>query len=164
MEYRNHSLSFRAYSDGPSKRITFGCGRSRLILDRDRWIHIAAVWGQRARFGRKVLKMDLYIDGKLRNTSHFPNRPNAPADRPTAFFFGRDDWAAPVQAAFDELRVSDVQRYTDDFEPPRIELDVDVHTRALFHFNGSVEGKSYEHGRVLLVGPNGTSPARSPGE
>ena len=151
MEYRNHSLSFRAYSDGPSKRITFGCSRGRLILERDRWIHIAVVWGQRARFGRKVLKMDLYVDGKLRNTTHYPNRPNAPADRPTAFFFGRHDWGAPIQAAVDELRVSGVQRYADDFVPPRMEFAVDEQTRALFHFNRSSAGKSYGHEGSLPV-------------
>jgi hypothetical protein len=47
----------------------------------------------------------------------------------------------------DELRVSDVQRYSGDFTPPPrdAEFAVDGHTRALFHFNGNATGEAFGH-------------------
>ena len=51
-----------------------------------------------------------------------------------------------IDAAVDELRVSDVQRYLKDFEPSRkAELELDEHTRALFHLNGNLQGESWQH-------------------
>jgi len=48
-------------------------------------------------------------------------------------------------AAYDELRISHTQRYTEDFRAPSrdIELRLDEHTRALFHFNGDLDGESH---------------------
>ncbi len=45
-----------------------------------------------------------------------------------------------AQAVLDEFRVSDVARYAADFKPPRAELAVDEHTRALFHFENERHG------------------------
>ena len=52
-----------------------------------------------------------------------------------------------IDAAYDELRLSDIARYAQDFTPPARdrELDLDKHTRALFHFNGSIDGQSHGH-------------------
>ena len=49
-----------------------------------------------------------------------------------------------IDAAIDELRVSDSLRYTADFAPPPMdrELPCDADTRALFHFNGNLNGES----------------------
>ena len=54
---------------------------------------------------------------------------------------------AIAYTAVDELRISDVQRYWEDFTPPYRdrELRLDKHTRALFHFNGSLDGESFGH-------------------
>ena len=50
-----------------------------------------------------------------------------------------------AETTYDELRISDVPRYWEDFTPPPRdkEFAVDEHTRALFHFNGSVQGESH---------------------
>ena len=50
-----------------------------------------------------------------------------------------------LEAVLDELRISDVQRYSADFAPPSRyrELAADEHTRALFHFNGSLDGENH---------------------
>lgn len=41
---------------------------------------------------------------------------------------------------FDELRVSDVVRYREDFKPPTEPFTQDKNTKALFHFDGNLEG------------------------
>ena len=48
----------------------------------------------------------------------------------------------PGDGAFDELRISDTVRYTGDFDPPLGPFAVDEHTKALFHFDNSVDGLS----------------------
>jgi hypothetical protein len=52
-----------------------------------------------------------------------------------------------IDAAYDELRLSDIERYTNDFTPPARdrELELDEHTRALFHFNGNLDGQCHGH-------------------
>jgi len=54
----------------------------------------------------------------------------------------------PVQGAVDDLRISDVQRYTGEFGAPRRDraLRLDEHTRALFHFDGTLEGEARTDG------------------
>jgi hypothetical protein len=48
-------------------------------------------------------------------------------------------------SAIDELRISDIARYTETFRPPLPDREfvLDEHTRALFHFNGNCLGESY---------------------
>jgi len=47
----------------------------------------------------------------------------------------------------DELRLSDTMRYTAAFTPPSTDREFapDEHTRALFHFNGTLDGESHGH-------------------
>ena len=77
----------------------------------------------------------------------FSTHPPIPLGSPKSLVLG------PLDGAVDELRVSDVQRYTADFTPPPRyrELALDERTRALFHFDGDLQGQS--HGsRGGLVG------------
>jgi hypothetical protein len=50
-----------------------------------------------------------------------------------------------LDMAIDELRISGIRRYKNDFVPPSRdeEFKLDEHTRALFHFNGNSQGESY---------------------
>jgi hypothetical protein len=108
------------------------------ILQPGEWVHLAYVWGKTSAKGQ-LLTSALYINGK-RGT-----------DR--AFAFDNEAEFAPVkfilrggmEGAVDELRISSSQRYVRDFEPPsqNRELEMDADTRALFHFNGNVEGESF---------------------
>jgi len=69
---------------------------------------------------------------------------------PTGLNIGRHYASANIDAAVDELRVSDIQRYLTDFEPSRkAEFELDEHTRALFHFNADLQGESWQHGGDL---------------
>ena len=155
MEYvkKGHRFWAHAYSDGPSRRMTFGCHWPHRVLEPDEWIHIAWTWGQEdpgvAEMEDNTLVMRLFVNGKTTGLSTYYNRPNLPADRPLALVLGYAD----VRAAFDELRISDIQRYRKPFRPPQRdrELAPDEHTRALFHFNGDVKGESHGHEGPLPV-------------
>ena len=63
------------------------------------------------------------------------------ANMPKTLTLSRKGYSQEI--AFDELRISDIQRYTKDFTPPTKEFTVDEHTRALFHFNGNMDGQSF---------------------
>jgi hypothetical protein len=136
--------------DGPGGRKQLRMCRDTLISSDD-WIHVAWVWGPdntksgdgAANRGRKVLAVRIFVNGQLGHQSG--NDLDVGADQ---FLTGLPKTLAigpGAEAAYDELRVSDIQRYTEDFTPPARdkEISVDEHTRALFHFNGNAEGQSY---------------------
>jgi hypothetical protein len=113
-----------------------------VIIESSEWIHVAWVWGTEEitdsnSQGRvKIPFTRVYINGKGGNAGP------TPAYQPRTLIF------SPLnnyEAAYDELRISNIQRYTGDFLPPARdkELQLDEHTRALFHFNGNVQGESY---------------------
>ena len=59
-----------------------------------------------------------------------------------AFIGGDKSWVKEhaAEAVLDEFRISDVVRYGDDFVPSRREFEIDVYTRALFHFENECDG------------------------
>lgn len=93
-------------------------------------MHLAWVW----RMKDAGLQTLLFVDGKRGGPHSAAYRKTEPAFAPTALLLAR------LNAAYDELRLSDVPRYTSDFTPPARdrELEVDEHTRALLHFNGDL--------------------------
>jgi hypothetical protein len=106
------------------------CRCQPVVIERGKWIHVAMVWGAVADAnGKSTMELALFVDG----------RPGwvipAAGDRPLG---------PPVRlslepgGAFDEMRISDIRRYTAPFTPPSrdAELEPDKHTRALYHFNG----------------------------
>jgi len=125
--------------------------RPQTLFERNRWVHLAFVWGhrrdvryhpRRLRFGEKVLTVQAYVDGKYLTSG--ANRHSGQ----NSYMKGalNNVLFAASGIALDELRISDVQRYKEDFKPPSRdeELKVDRHTRVLYHFNGNREGVSYE--------------------
>jgi hypothetical protein len=116
------------------------------LLERGEWVHVAYVWGLRPSYGPHGEKLSLmtiqfFVDGKgAKRTMPALAGANGslPQGAPNSLLLG------PLDGVVDELRVSDVQRYTQDFAPPSREKEwvVDGSTRALFHFNGSLEGSS----------------------
>jgi hypothetical protein len=104
---------------------------------------VAWVWGTRQTDQVKeanteqIISSRLFVNGKGGNYGCQGNQ--QPVDMPIKFGLGN------IEAAYDELRISDVPRYWDDFTPPARdkEFQMDEHTRALFHFNGNCNGESY---------------------
>jgi hypothetical protein len=108
--------------------------RRHTIFERGQWVHVAWVWGKSSA---------LYIDGKLGD-----QRP-APMEKPPVsaireFLIGYDRPELNIDAAVDELRISDIERYLGEFAPPPRdrEFSLDRHTRLLMHFNGNTNAES----------------------
>ncbi len=115
-------------------------------MERGRWHHLAYVWGPRedarfhparTEFGEDVLTVRIYLNGEyLWSKSNRQSGQNSRMTGPMRFLS-----FSASGIALDELRVSDIQRYEDDFKPPPRdqELARDAHTRVLYHFNGNKE-------------------------
>jgi hypothetical protein len=144
----SHVLCGEMMSDGESKQCPLQAWRRTLFMA-DRWVHIAWVWGQHESAvankdgvltpRTEMLTMEIFVNGRKGQWRTDPRWRNLPMEMPQQFFM-RD-----ADAAIDELRISDVRRYTRDFVPPvrDAEFSLDEHTRALFHFNGDLNGESY---------------------
>jgi len=158
----SHVLYGYFYSDGLAKYSTLRRYR-RTVFEPGEWTHVAWVWGKEdgitprnppyhTKVRDEVLIARIFVNGKQGSNTGYRWYGNDPVHMPTALSIGRYYASANIDAAVDELRVSDVQRYTSDFVPSReTEFELDEHTRALFHFNGDLGGASWEYAGVLPV-------------
>jgi hypothetical protein len=131
-------------------REDMGTGQ-QIILQAGEWLHLAWVWGETETTtwdskGKpvKIPFASLFINGILGEGGSYKTARLAgcfPANMPKALALGSREHANDM--AYDELRISDAQRYTNDFIPPAKEFTVDEHTRVLFHFNGNGDGTGY---------------------
>ncbi len=152
----SHVLYGSFMSDGLAKPTTLRRYR-RTVFEPGRWTHVAWVWGKEdgivpgnppyhTKVHDDVLVARIFVNGKQGSTTGYRWYGNEPAHMPTELNIGRHYASANIDATVDELRVSDVQRYLLDFEPSRkTEFELDEHTRALFHFNGDLQGESWEY-------------------
>jgi len=116
--------------------------RTETLFERNEWVHLAWAWGPRVTRGPHnekitLMAMGVYVNGRGKRWTIFRSAADAlPQGNPKAMVLG------PLRGAVDELRVSDVQRFSENFSPPprHREFRTDANTRALFHFDGSLEG------------------------
>ncbi|MFP4250115.1 MAG: LamG-like jellyroll fold domain-containing protein, partial [Armatimonadota bacterium] len=131
--------------------------RGPATLERDRWHHVAVTWDL------PEAHLQIFLDGE-------PVAVEGPGDEPwpstmealdaglelgrginsndrrtipmQAFIGGGTHWSkgGSAEAAIDEVRISDVVRYTGGYQPPRSEFEVDEATRALFHMEHERSG------------------------
>lgn len=141
----SHALLGSFWTDG-RQRVELRCWRTRTLFDRNQWVHVAWSWGPdlahvgTRRFER-VMKMQIFVNGRGHTQSAvYVNDGNLPEGVPRELCLGPG-----LNGAIDELRVSDIRRYPEDFTPPTREqpLALDEHTRALFRFDGSLQGESF---------------------
>lgn len=144
----SHSLNGRMYLDTPPKPSLLRVWRTQTIFKRGEWTHIAWSWGPEVNYGPhreklNLMTMRIFVNGRGQKWSIFRTTADAlPLGTPQTLVL------EPMQGAVDELRISDIQRYREDFVPPTREraFTMDEHTRALFHFDGNLTGQS--HGAV----------------
>ena len=140
---RSHVLQASFLTDGKRGK-TNGRVWRQTVVKPGEWTHIAWVWGQEAVAGSRGrvtrLNSALYVNGKrgLQYSYAHILAGNEPTDEPKLLLLNPG-------GAYDELRISGVQRYLRDFSPPSkdVEMRLDRHTRALFHFNGNLDGYSF---------------------
>ncbi len=124
--------------------------RNHMSIEQGDWHHLALCWEYDT--GKKVWNAELYIDGRsehggLHRYEYAPklgyNWDVAEPSRPFEFPGG-------FNAVIDEIRISDIPRYSVSFDPiPRRPFETDKHTRLLLHMNGNAkavdgEGKPVE--------------------
>ena len=137
----SHSLLGFMYLNNNPRGSRLRVWRTETLFERNEWIHLAWVWGPRVTRGPHnekltLMTMGIYVNGRGKRWTIFRSAVDAlPRGTPQAMVLG------PLNGAIDELRVSDMQRYSEDFAPPprHRALRPDSNTRALLHFEGNLE-------------------------
>ena len=144
LHYLGHLSSLFGVS-GSTGRLTDIVG---LSPERGRWTHLAYQWYHAG----KDFVLETYVNGRLRNldharapkSGHYVGRKAGwqPRDIGKTLVFGRSSATRnSLDGVVDELCISDVRRYQDDFVPSlKTPHRSDGHTLALFHFNGNLDG------------------------
>ncbi|MHC4400337.1 MAG: LamG domain-containing protein [Planctomycetota bacterium] len=132
--------------------------RGHAALEAGRWHHVAATWDfPEARLqlfvdgqpvasegpGQSAWPSSLVAVGGPKKTKGIGIMEDDTRSMPMQAFIGGDKACGEddsAEAVFDEVRISDVVRYTDRFTPTREEFTTDAHTRALFHFENERHG------------------------
>ncbi len=141
----SHSLYGRIWVDTPRQPANLRVWRTQTIFERGEWTHVAWSWGPEIIYGPhreklNLMTMRIFVNGRGRKMVIWRSAADA-----LALGVPQTLVLDPLQGAVDELRVSDIQRYLEDFIPPSREraFAMDEHTRALFHFDGNLEGRSH---------------------
>ncbi len=128
------------------------------------WHHLACVWDHDA---KPDDWLRLYVDGARVSAGTTVNKPERLGDDKaveldkTAFAFqcgSLNTGRFGAKAVLDELRVSRIARYAEDFTPTHKPSSLDEHTTALFHFDGNLqgEGMTEEGGHYVVEGIAGS--------
>jgi len=132
--------------------------RSSATLRAGEWYHIAATWDflkahlQLFVDGKKIAELgpeyvswpsNLVAEGGDKKSKGIGIMEHDTRSLPMQAFIGGDkNWQKEhsAESVLDELRISDIARYTDNFIPSRQEFEIDTYTRALFHFENECHG------------------------
>jgi hypothetical protein len=132
--------------------------KGKVFFNKGKWHHIAICWGgydkeyyapkNKLYTANDVMTCRIYINGKKGRLA--PGEVNGGLNgnlvgaMKSLLIGSKFDGDVYLNGAIDELRVSDIKRYEEDFSPPsrKFEFNVDKNTRALFHFNGNLDGES----------------------
>ncbi len=124
-------------------------GHARWFMQSGDWTHLAATWqlteGPRGTEGQ----FRVYVNGQfIEPTWNYPR--NLDGRKPYVLReVAEKIGIGPLNGSIDELRVSNVVRYRESFEPPVEALQSDANTLALFHFDGTEEGISGEFSELI---------------
>jgi len=89
------------------------------------WTHIAVVIDKTMNEGR------IYINGILRDNGTM----SMPASVNTSAYLGGGPGLPYTSGTIDEVRISNIARYSSNFSPLSVEFTTDINTIALWHFN-----------------------------
>ncbi|HNS33560.1 MAG TPA: hypothetical protein PKN36_11410, partial [bacterium] len=106
------------------------------------WIHIAYTWDI------DKGELSIFLNGKklpFSREGYGLQRGRNPFDKSKTINLsqnGEEIVIGPFEGTMDMLRISDSVRYTQDFTPAKIQVSSDKNTRALFSFDGNLQGIS----------------------
>ena len=108
------------------------------------WVHVAYTWQIRQGPKRMEGSLAVLIDGRRLSPKRVPYGLKELAGRARFQLSEQGDEIVlgPFQGTMDSLRLSDIVRYPGDFVPTRRPPQMDRHTRAVFLFDGDLEGTS----------------------
>jgi hypothetical protein len=146
----SHCLYGYFMTDGKGGRKSMRDYR-RTVFPPGQWVHVAWVWGPK-QYSSMVernrgpgVTTAIYVNGRAAQQYTYIGAGCLPSDLPRSLLLlNVMNKAKDKGTAYDELRVSDVMRYSGDFTPPPADqrLKLDEHTRALFHFDGTLDGET----------------------
>jgi len=118
---------------------------ARLYFQAGKWYHIAATWN----VDGKDSECDLFINGRKKAFFHYkvgmlretPPSRLIPPDRFIRFGSGPFYGKRAKPELLDEVRVSSVVRYREDFEPPTKPFEMDKDTYLLMSLDGDLAGQ-----------------------
>jgi len=120
---------------------------SSLKVEKEKWTHVATTWD-----GKLVL---MYVNGKKSSVKKEIVGKALNVTNST-FKVGRRLRGEPSHSAFfgfiDEVRVSKVLRYTEDFDLPVEAFEPDGDTMALYHFDEALEKTIKDHSKNGIDG------------
>jgi len=160
-EYFNTGWGFHVENNGGSPRfleLRVSNGAARLGFDIpvryeipfNQWIHVAGVHD-----GSTVY---LYVDGNLIDSAPYTGQIG---DSYEDIVINRHTWASGsserLNGKIDELRISNIARYTSNFTPPLYEFSNDSNTLALWHFNWNMQDESQYNTQSVTNGTNFSS-------
>lgn len=139
-----NKLFFR-YSDGDERSHVVSAS---VDFRKNTWYSIAATWDSAKG------EVALFVEGKrVAITKDEPFDWYLADDGPMCFGGGDEagDGQGRLDAALDNVRISDIVRYTSNYIPPRQPFSIDRHTRVLFRFDGLREGIHYGDDEYVAV-------------
>lgn len=109
--------------------VNYGLFTTSIAPASDQWAHLAAV------FDSDLNNMEIFVDGSSIGTySTTEEVPNSTGNLFIGWGPSQPDYNA-LTGTIDELRISNIARYTNDFTPSRVKFTTDTYTVALYHFN-----------------------------
>jgi len=119
-----------------------GFSRAQVYLQRGRWYHVAVTWN----VDGANSECNIFLNGRKRDFFHYtdgmdrnvPPTKLLPAES-LRFGSGHQYGYIRTSELFDELRVSRVVRYRDDFELPSAPFQPDKDTALLMHLDGNYD-------------------------
>lgn len=117
------------------------------------WHHVACVWDVSAK-EKDMLK--IFIDGKRISYIPVVSHSDRLQEKLTTMLENKNPFPVQIgsvnsgfqasESVIDELRISRIPRYKDEFKPETKEFSMDKATSALFHFNGNLSGEGLTEG------------------
>jgi len=112
-----HRMALAFYSSDDTLRFRYGGTSISADVSgwsENEWHHVAAVWASKDEGAGVISYHNLYIDGLLKATTTSNRQVNLPSTMAIGYRYSSATTPRPVNASFDEFRISDRERSADE--------------------------------------------------